>query len=96
MKAQLSPEQLAWEILREAEDAFDAISVSQEAAARQGLPQPQTIPEYLGCIEAEAAAQEELLVDDPQNSDRVYAQALRELAEELRSLGFESLAAVWS
>ena len=96
MKAQLSPEQLAWEILGEAEEAFEAISVSQDAAARQGLPQPQTIPEILGWIEAEAAAQEELLVDDPKNSDRVYAQALRELAEELRSLGFESLAAVWS
>ena len=92
MNTNLSPNQLAWEILREAEEAFDAISMAEEAAARDGLPQPQSIPEYLGWIEREAEAQERLLASDLQNSDRVYAQALRELADELRGLGFATTA----
>ena len=92
MNTNLSPGQLAWEILREAEEAFDAISMAEEAAARDALPQPQSIPEYLGWIEREAEAQERLLASEPQNSDRVYAQALRELADELRGLGFATTA----
>ena len=92
MNTNISPEQLAWEIIREAEEAFDAISMAEEAAARDGLPQPQSIPEYLGWIEREAEVQEGLLSSGPQNSDRVYAQALRELAEELRGLGFATAA----
>jgi hypothetical protein len=98
MNTNVSPAQLAWEILREAEEAFDAISMAEEAAARDGLPQPQSIQEYLDWTEREAIAQQSLLDSDPQNSDWVYAQALRELTEELRSLGFATaaLAPVWS
>ena len=92
MNTNLSPNQLAWEILREAEEAFDAISMAEEAAARESLPQPQSIPEYLVWIEREAEAQEDMMDSDPQNSDRVYAHALRELAEELRGLGFATAA----
>jgi hypothetical protein len=92
MNKNLSPAQLAWEILREAEEAFDAIRMAEEAAARDGLPHPQSIQEYLDWTEREAIAQQNLLDSDPQNSDWVYAQALRELAEELRSLGFASAA----
>ena len=88
MNTNLSHEQLAWEILREAEEAFEALSVAQESAEAEGLPQPCSIPEVLGWIKREAEAQEDLMGSDPQNSDRVYAQALRELAEELRGLGF--------
>ncbi|MBC8506915.1 MAG: hypothetical protein H8D34_18780 [Chloroflexi bacterium] len=90
MNKNLSPSQLAWEILREAEEAFDAISMAEEAAIQNGHPQPQSIQEYLGWIEREAVLQQDLLHSDPQESDRVYAQALRELAEELRPLGFRS------
>jgi len=92
MNKNLSPGQLAWEIIREAEEAFDAISIAEEAAARESLPQPQSIPEYLGWIEREAEAQEDMIDSDPQNSDRVYAQALRELADELHGLGFATTA----
>ncbi|MBC8508994.1 MAG: hypothetical protein H8D34_29410 [Chloroflexi bacterium] len=92
MNKNLSPNQLAWEILREAEEAFDAIRMAEEAAARDGLPQPQSIPAYLGWIEREAEAQVNLMDSDPQNSDRVYAQALRELVDELRGLGFVTTA----
>jgi len=92
MNTKLSPGQLAWEIIGEAEEAFDTISMAEEAAARDGLPQPQSIPEYLGWIEREAEAQEGLLASDPPNSDRVYAHALSELAEELRGLGFATAA----
>ena len=92
MNKNLSPSQLAWEILREAEEAFEAISLAEEAAARGGLPQPQSIPDTLGWIEREAEAQEDMMDSDPQNSDRVYAQALRELANELRGLGFATTA----
>ena len=88
MNTNQSHEQLAWEILGEAEEAFEALSVAQESAEAEGLPQPRSIPEVLGWIEREAEAQEDLMDSDPQNSDRVYAQALRELAEELRGLGF--------
>ena len=92
MNTNLSPGQLAWEIIREAEEAFDAISMAEEAAARESLPQPQSIPEYLVWIEREAEAQEDMMDSDPQNSDRVYAQALRELADELCGLGFTKTA----
>jgi len=90
MNTNLSPTQLAWEILGEAEEAFEALSAAQEAAECAGLPQPESIPEYLWWIEREASLQESLLVDDPGNFDRVYAQALRNLAAELRRLGFST------
>ncbi len=91
MNTNLSPNQLAWEILREAEEAFDALSMVKDAAEDAGLPQPQSVPEYLGWIEREAALQESLLANDPENYDRVYAQALRDLAAELRGLGISTV-----
>ena len=90
MNTNLSPTQHAWEILGEAEEAFEALSMAQEAADNAGLPRPESISEYLGWIEREASLQENLLVDDPGNYDRVYAQALRDLAAELRRLGFST------
>ena len=90
MNTNHSPTQLAWEILREAEEAFEALSIAQEAAENVGLPQPESIPEYLWWIEREASLQESLFVNDPENYDRVYAQALRDLAAELRGLGLST------
>jgi len=90
MNTNFSPTQLAWDILREAEEAFEALSVAQEAAENAGLPQPESIPEYLWWIEREASLQESLLANDPKNYDRVFAQALRDLAAELRRLGFST------
>jgi len=40
MNTNLSPNQLAWEILWEAEEAFEALSMAQEAAERDGLSEP--------------------------------------------------------
>jgi len=88
MNTNLSPTQLAWEILREAEEAFEALSMAQEAAENAGLPQPDSIPEYVGWIERQAAHEESLLANDLENYDRVYAQALRDLVAELSDLGF--------
>lgn len=90
MNTNLSPTQLAWDILGEAEEAFGALSMAQQAAEGAGLPQPQSISEYLWWIEHEASLQESLLAKDPDYYDRVYAQALRALAAELRHLGFST------
>ena len=90
MNTSLSPTQLAWEILREAEEAFEVLSMAQEAAERDGLSEPQSIPEYLVWIDRQAAQEESVLANDPENYDRVYAQALRDLAAELCGLGFST------
>lgn len=90
MNTNLSPTQLAREFLWEADEAFEALSIAQEAAENAGLPQPESIPEYLWWIEREASLQESLPDNDPETYDRVYTQALRDLAAELRRLGFST------
>ena len=87
----------AWRILEEADEAFGAKQMAEERAACGEWPAPTTIPEYLTYIEDEAEVQER---EQPTNPDEmiermVYAAALRELAQELRKLGFEPAPAPW-
>ena len=90
-----SLERTAWQILQEAEDAFEAISVARERAANGEWPAPQSIPDFLVWIQDEWEIQDHLVSDSPKDSDLVYANALLDLVEELRALGFEPSPAPW-
>jgi len=88
-------ERIAWQILQEAEDAFEALSVARERAANGEWPEPQSIPDFLMWIQDEWDVQDHLVADSPKDSDLVYASALLDLVEELRALGFESSPVPW-
>lgn len=86
-----SDSELASRILDEAEEAFTARSMAKERAACGGWKPPATISDYLFWIEDEAMVQEQQSQDHPaEASDRLsYSRALRELADELKGLGFK-------
>ena len=88
-------ERAAWQILQEAEDAFEALSVARERAANGEWPAPQSIPDFLMWIQDEWEIQDRLVAESPKDSDLVYASALLDLVEELRALGFEPSPAPW-
>ena len=90
-----SLERAAWQILHEAEDAFDALSVARQRAANGEWPAPQSIPDFLMWIQDEWEIQDHLIADSQKDSDLVYASALLDLVEELRALGFEPSPAPW-
>ena len=90
-----SLERAAWQILHEAEDAFDALSVARQRAANGEWPAPQSIPDFLMWIQDEWEIQDHLVADSPKDSDLVYVSALLDLVEELRALGFEPSPAPW-
>lgn len=89
---------LAWRMLSEAEEAFNAKSMARERAACGNWPQPRTIPDFLMWLEDEASIQEQQIADHPEESGEraPYARALRGLAGELRQLGFEPAAVPWA
>lgn len=81
----ISPLELAWDILREAETTDFVISLSA-----QNIPPPHTVEAHLRWLEAEAEhliALAELHLDE---SPRRYTQAaqFQEFADRLRDLGF--------
>jgi len=82
-------ERAVWQILEEAEDAFEALSVARQRAANGEWTAPQSIPDFLMWIQDEWEIQDHLVADSPKDSDLVYASALLDLVEELRTLGFE-------
>ena len=86
---QVSSENLANRILDEAEEAFGARSLARERAACGNWELPVTIADYLLWVEDETALQEEL------GEDRIYAKALRGIANEIRKLGFEASSPPW-
>ena len=88
----------AWQILAEADDAFGAKQMAQERASCGNWPAPATIPDFLLYIEDEAEVQEHENPTDPDEmiERTVYAAALRELALELRKLGFEPSPVPWA
>jgi len=90
-----SLERAAWQILQEAEDAFDALSVARERAANGEWRAPQSIPDFLMWIQDEWEIQDRLVAESPKDSDLIYASALLDLVEELRALGFEPSPAPW-
>ncbi len=76
-------------ILDEAEEAFGARSLAVERASCGGWAAPQQIADFLFWLEDEAAVQE------GSGEDKSYANALRGVANELRTLGFQPTAAPW-
>ena len=90
-----SLERAAWQILGEAEDAFEAMSVARVRAANGEWPAPQSISDFLMWIHDEWEIQDRLVAECPKDSDLVYASALLNLVEELHALGFEPSPALW-
>lgn len=90
-----SLERAAWQILHEAEEAFEAMSVARERAANGEWPAPQSISDFLMWIQDEWEIQDRLVTECPKDGDLVYASALLNLVEELRALGFEPAQAPW-
>ena len=89
---------LAFKILEEAEEAFNARSMAEERAANGGWPKPATVSDYLFWLEDEATIQEDALNRSPRSDemDEAYVQALRGVANELRELGFTPSPEPWS
>ncbi len=90
-----SLERAAWQILGEAEEAFEAMSVARERAANGEWPLPQSISDFLMWIQDEWEFQDRLVAECPKESDLVYACALLDLADELHALGFEPSPVPW-
>ena len=86
---------LGVQILEEAEEAFAVKSMAEERALCGGWPKPETIHEYLFWIEDEAQYQADHRLGTWQDEQRIYIQGLRELAQELRELGFSPSPAPW-
>ena len=89
---------LAFKILEEAEEAFNAKSMAEERAANGGWPKPVTVSDYLFWLEDEATIQEDALNRNPHPAemDEAYTRALRGVANELRELGFTPSPEPWS
>jgi len=89
---------LAFKILEEAEEAFNAKSMAEERAANGSWPKPATVSDYLFWLEDEATIQEDALNRSPRadEMDQAYAEALRGVANELRELGFTPSPEPWS
>lgn len=90
-----SLERAAWQILGEAEGAFEAMSVARERASNGEWPAPQSIPSFMMWIQDEWEIQDCLVTECPKESDLVYASALLNLVEELHALGFEPSPVPW-
>ena len=88
---------LAFKILDEAEEAFNAKSMADERAANGGWPKPVTVSDYLFWLEDEATIQEDALNRNPKATkmDEAYTRALRGVADELRELGFTPSPEPW-
>ena len=85
----IDPVEKANRILDEAEEAFGARSLAFERASDGGWTAPENIPDFLLWLEDEAEVQES------SGEDKVYAHALRGLANELRTLGYWPSPAPW-
>ncbi len=88
-------EPLAARILDEAEEAFAVKSMAEERALCGGWRKPDSIQDYLFWIEDEAAYQIAHRISAWQDEQRIYIQGLRDLAQELRGLGFTPAPAPW-
>lgn len=85
----IDPAEKVNRILDEAEDAFDGRTLVGERAAAGSWNAPQTIPDFLFWLEDEAEIQES------GGEEKAYAQVLRGVANELRSLGYQPSPAPW-
>ena len=82
-------------ILDEAEEAFAVKSMAEEQALCGGWPKPDTVQDYLFWIEDEVEYQVIHRMTTWQDEQRIYIQGLRDLAQELRELGFTPAPAPW-
>ena len=88
-------EQAAWQILQEAEEAFQALSRARAHAANGDWPAPQSITDYMLWIQDEWEIQNHLVAENDPVSDLVYANALLSLVGELQGLGFKPSPVPW-
>ena len=88
-------EQAAWQILQEAEEAFQALSRARAHAANGDWPAPQSITDYMLWIQDEWEIQNHLVAENDPVCDPVYANALLNLAHELHALGFKPSPVPW-
>jgi hypothetical protein len=98
---QLDIQRMAFAILDEAEDAIGVKSLARERASCGEWPIPQTPGEFLFWIEDEAVHQEDMteveaeLLEGNETRLQTHTQALREVADRLRDLGFTPAPAPW-
>ncbi len=86
-----SLERIAWRILGDAnDDELGILEMARERATTGGWPCPVTIQDFLFWIEDEAAQQEAA-----EEVDTNYAALLRNLAAEIRELGYTPSPAPW-
>lgn len=90
-----SPQLRALRILDDAEEAFAVKSMAEERALCCGWRKPDTVQDYLFWIEDEALYQLDHRLSAWQDEQRIYIQGLRDLARELRGLGFTPAPAPW-
>ncbi len=95
-------EAIANRMLDEAEEAFNIKSTARERAAGGKKatggewPEPISIPDYLFWIEDEAQTMDSLtFAEDNPDRNEIYIQALKDLAQELRGLGFTPSPPPW-
>ena len=88
-------EQAAWQILQEAEEAFQALSRARAHAANGDWPAPQSITDYMLWIQDEWEIQNHLVAENDPVCDPVYANALLSLVGELQGLGFKPSPVPW-
>ncbi|GAB4577483.1 MAG: hypothetical protein Fur0022_02140 [Anaerolineales bacterium] len=86
-----TPEQAAWEILREAEDTDFLMSMAEDRAACGSFLPPTTPASFLFWFEDEAEIQEAQATTYPDEAEHrlQYAAVLHEVAGRLRDLGYE-------
>jgi len=87
----ISPEEIALEILQQAEDTDFLMSMARDRAACGNFPLPETPGVYLFWFEDEAEIQEAQAETYPDEAEQrlQYAAVLREAAGRLRDLGYE-------
>lgn len=86
-----TPEQAAWDILREAEETDFLMSMAEDRAACSNFLPPTTPASFLFWFEDEAEIQEAQAETYPDETEKrlQYATVLREVAGRLRDLGYE-------
>jgi hypothetical protein len=92
---------MAFTILDEAESTIGVKSLARERASCGEWPAPKSIGQFLFWIEDEASLQADMAeveADFPDGNEtrlQTHAQALREVADRLRDIGFTPAPAPW-
>ena len=94
MNNPITPLNAAWEILNQAEESHLVMSMAWDRAGCGNWTQPTTIGDHLWWLEDEVEIQEAQAESFPDEAPRrqTYANILREIAGQLRDLGFGPVA----